>query len=146
MVAVGVDHGDGLRAGADEGVLATAAHGRVEVWTGGHVDVVVVVSCQANGAVATRVNADRAVAVEVSAQRGSQRRGERSGVGGDEMMLCEEGGIRLVAAVSGGVGGCSRGSGDDVGGTRGCRWGRRGLRQGQRQRRRRRRWLWWLWL
>ena len=38
MLAVGVGHGDRLRAGADERVLATAAHGRVEIGTGRHVD------------------------------------------------------------------------------------------------------------
>ena len=38
-VAIGVDHGDGLGAGADERVLATAAHGRVERRACSHVDV-----------------------------------------------------------------------------------------------------------
>ena len=39
MIAVWVGHGDGLCAGADKRVLATAAGGRAEVWAGRHVDV-----------------------------------------------------------------------------------------------------------
>lgn len=39
MLAIWVRHGDGLRAGADERVLTTAAGGRVPVRAGRHVDV-----------------------------------------------------------------------------------------------------------
>lgn len=39
MLAVGVGHGDWLRAGADERVPATAASGRVQIGAGRHLDV-----------------------------------------------------------------------------------------------------------
>lgn len=39
ILAVWVDHGNRLRPGTDEGILATAANGRVQCRTSSHIDV-----------------------------------------------------------------------------------------------------------